>query len=216
MVPGRARELRRVRRSDRALARDRAPGCAGAACAELAARAPRLAHDLGRRVRATRAGRQSEALLDRTMRCLDQRRLEHPELARQAADARCAIVAVARLAIDPRRVRDPRRPRSRAADRSARRCWLAAAAWVAHREGDRCDSVIISTALDELAPQLRHDPRDRRTGSLTADAALVLGDRQLTRGQLDAAEATLDVGLARRGRGERRCRDAELLLRLAH
>ncbi|CAN5621402.1 hypothetical protein BH11MYX1_BH11MYX1_54220 [soil metagenome] len=155
------------------------PGCTGPACATLAARALAWRTTSVGVCEVTRAGRQSDALLDRRMRCLDQRRLEHAELARQATQP-SARIAVEQLQTPESCANlDSGGPALRLdqlpAD-SLARGWLATAT---------ASSVLghYQQAYDQLAPHFA-TIRALGQGSLTAATAQLLGELQVTLGKL--------------------------------
>jgi len=150
--------------------------------------------------RATREGRQSAELLDRRMRCLDQRLVEHGVFVEQVGGAPLdpkaafgALGALARLEApvacetsdQPGRYAAPPAERAAAIGEAER--------WVATANADYALGRY-RLGLDAVAPHfdairaLAHPP-------LIAAAAKILGQLQRRAGQLAAAEASFDVGL---------------------
>jgi len=186
-------------------------GCTGPACGELAARGLAWRTTSVGVCEATRAGRQSEALLDRRMRCLDQSLLEHAALARASTEqgARLAV-----LQIPP-----PEHCASVDGSVAARTPLDAthaaiARSWIAVANADHALGRF-KQAHAALAPKFA-TIRSFGQGDLIATAAELLGDLDVTLGLLDDAEQTFDIGLRAAAAAGQDAQSARLLLHMAH
>jgi len=192
------------------------PRCESAACGALA-------NDLAKRAmawrkthvgvcRATQDGRQSAALLDRRMHCLERRLDEHEALVHSNAQPFEMLDALQRLESPESCATLDRAEQAVPAGKAA--SVAEAERWVAAAHADFALGHYLA-GRDKLASHfaaiqsLHHPP-------LIAQAANMLGRLQMQTGDLDGAEASFDVGLRAAGESGDDVATAELLLNRAY